>query len=170
MGDSAYSLKRKMNILRSTPLRRFCVTSPKRIDLDKVYTVLVEQGAIDICCIKVPERNYCEYFIVCGTRSAGQLRNIPINLAELAIQEGYRKPVIEGISKGFESTDWTSIALDNTVVHIMTPDARQRYDLETLWALGEKYDSKMNFDQADLDLLSGLIKEEDNFDWNYFKK
>ena len=52
----------------------------------------------------------------------------------------------------------------------MTPDARQRYDLETLWALGEKYDSKMNFDQADLDLLSGLIKEEDNFDWNYFKK
>ena len=60
----------------------------------------------------------------------------------------------------------------------MTEETRTQYDLESLWALGEQFDSKLQFDANELDILSDIYKgqnedytftqEEDP--WKYFDK
>ena len=50
--------------------------------------------------------------------------------------------------------------LQNIVVHVMEDEVREHYDLESLWALGEKFDPKLNFDYVDLDLIKELLPDE----------
>ena len=42
----------------------------------------------------------------------------------------------------------------------MEDEVREHYDLESLWALGEKFDPKLNFDYVDLDLIKDLLPDE----------
>ena len=42
----------------------------------------------------------------------------------------------------------------------MEDEVREHYDLESLWALGEKFDPKLNFDYVDLDLIKELLPDE----------
>ena len=55
--------------------------------------------------------------------------------------------------------------LGSIVVHVMKDDTRELYDLETLWALGEKYDFKLQFDQSDFDIIQDLVHETDIHGW-----
>ena len=77
-----------------------------------------------------------------------------------------------------KSDNWTCADMGTIIVHIMTEETRTQYDLESLWALGEQFDSKLQFDANELDILSDIYKgqnedytftqEEDP--WKYFDK
>ena len=45
-------------------------------------------------------------------------------------------------------------------MHVMQDSTRAVYDLESLWALGEKFDSKMTLDSNDMAILKDLIQDE----------
>jgi ribosome-associated protein len=70
-----------------------------------------------------------DFFIVATGESSLQLR---------AMEEGVREKLKENgfIPKGVEgpSTRWVLVDYGNVVVHIMSPEAREFYDLEGLWA------------------------------------
>lgn len=36
------------------------------------------------------------------------------------------------------------IVLGNIALHLLTKDTRNNFDLETIWSVGEKYDSHLN--------------------------
>ena len=51
--------------------------------ISNVYNCERNEGALDLCVIKVPEeRKYVEHFIICTPRNDSQLVSIPGNLAE----------------------------------------------------------------------------------------
>ena len=60
----------------------------------------------------------------------------------------------------------------------MNEDTRTQYDLESLWALGEQFDSKLQFDANELDFLSDIYREQNHDQdfkkeddpWKYFDK
>ena len=73
------------------------------------------------------------------------------------------------------SDNWTCADMGTIIVHIMNEETRKEYDLESLWALGEQFDSKLQFDANELDILSDIYKgQNDDFEeddpWKYFDK
>jgi len=44
----------------------------------------------------------------------------------------------------------------NIAVHLLTKDARKNFDLETIWSVGEKFDSHLN---RPVDSLVSLLNE-----------
>ena len=81
-----------------------------------------------------------------------------------------QKCTLEGVKSGMKSDNWTCADMGTIIVHIMNEETRTKYDLESLWALGEQFDSKLQFDANELDLLSDIYREQNEGSDQDFKK
>lgn len=71
-----------------------------------------------------------DYFVICSATAGLQLNAVRDNIREQSQDAGLSRPTIEGPSER-----WLLLAFDGSiVVHIMTQDAREYYDLEGLWS------------------------------------
>ena len=71
-----------------------------------------------------------EYFVICTATAGLQLNAVQENIREKAMAAGLPRPSVEGPSER-----WLLLAFGGSViVHIMTKDAREYYDLEGLWS------------------------------------
>ncbi len=70
-----------------------------------------------------------DYFIVASGESTPQLRALEESVREKLKAAGYLPKGIEG-----PSNRWILLDYGSVVTHIMSPDAREFYDLEGLWA------------------------------------
>ncbi|XP_019850111.1 PREDICTED: mitochondrial assembly of ribosomal large subunit protein 1-like [Amphimedon queenslandica] len=114
------------------------------LTIDELVQFLRKHNLQDICVIRIPpSRNYAHYFVTCtGTGSRHITRMADLLAAEMKnvkILNG-QKVVVEG--KGSDS-EWLVVDIGISVVHFMTEEARSRYDLETLWALGCEFDDEI---------------------------
>lgn len=77
-------------------------------------------------------RGICDFadaFVIVTARNRAQMSAIARNITEKMRDDGL-KPL-----NGDESADvrWTLIDYGNVIVHVMDPEARAYYDLESLW-------------------------------------
>ena len=63
-------------------------------------------------------------------------------------------PRIEGGQD--KSSGWNALDLGNIVVHLLSQDQREHYDLETLWSVGPEYDDKTRHLQQCGDVMTSL--------------
>ncbi|GBF07284.1 Iojap-related protein [Deinococcus aerius] len=71
-----------------------------------------------------------EYFVICTATAGLQLNAVQENIREKAQEAGLPRPTVEGPSER-----WLLLAFGGSiVVHIMTKEAREYYDLEGLWS------------------------------------
>ncbi|WP_102125572.1 ribosome silencing factor [Deinococcus planocerae] len=71
-----------------------------------------------------------EYFVICTATAGLQLNAVQENIREKAQEAGLSRPSVEGPSER-----WLLLAFGGgIVVHIMTREAREYYDLEGLWS------------------------------------
>ncbi len=81
-----------------------------------------------------------EYFVICTASAGLQLNAIRENIREKAMAAGLTRPTVEG-----PSDRWLLLAFGGSiVVHIMTKDAREYYDLEGLWSDADVLDFPEN--------------------------
>ena len=77
-----------------------------------------------------------DYFVICTATAGLQLNAIQENIRQKALEVGLQRPSVEG-----PSDRWLLLAFGGSiVVHIMTKDAREYYDLEGLWSDARKLD------------------------------
>ena len=55
-----------------------------------------------------------------------------------------------------KSSGWNALDLGNIVVHLLSQDQREHYDLETLWTVGPEYDDKTRHLQQYGDVMTSL--------------
>ncbi len=75
-----------------------------------------------------------DYMVISSGTSGRHVRSIADHLIEKAKEAGLIPLGVEGHEVG----DWLLVDLDNIVVHIMQPKARDFYKLENLWSLEEE--------------------------------
>ena len=73
------------------------------------------------------------YFVVASGESSVQLRAMEDRVRERLKEAGFAPKAIEG-----PSARWVLMDYGFIVVHIMSPEAREFYDLEGLWADAEQ--------------------------------
>ena len=96
-----------------------------------VQTQLEDIKARDIVTLHVAEKaSFTDYMVICSGNSSRHVRSIAENL-NTAVKAENMKPV------GMEGTDvgeWALIDLGDVIVHVMTDDIRDLYQLEQLWS------------------------------------
>lgn len=92
---------------------------------------LEELKAVDIRPLDVRElTTVTDCMIVASGRSERQVRALAENLIKAAKVAGHPPMGTEGEEDG----QWVLVDLGDVVVHIMSPEARELYQLEKLWA------------------------------------
>lgn len=73
-----------------------------------------------------------DYMIVASGTSNRHVQALVDNVAEKAKAAGHRPIGVEGEEGG----EWVLLDLQDALVHVMLPKAREFYNLEKLWSLG----------------------------------
>jgi ribosome-associated protein len=89
------------------------------------------QNVVALDLTKVSES--LDYFVIATANSQPQLGALERNVGEKLLEIGVKPASVEG-----PSPRWVLINLGAIIVHLMTQEAREFYDLEGLWADAER--------------------------------
>ncbi len=95
-----------------------------------------DRKAVDIRLIRVDEvSSLADWFVICSGLSDVQVRAIARSVEDRLEQEAGRVPLRrEGQSEGH----WVLLDYGELIVHVLTPQERSYYDLESFWGHGEQ--------------------------------
>ena len=74
-----------------------------------------------------------DYFVIASGTSSTQVKS----LAEEVEFQFKEKGVAPLRTEGFQTQNWFILDYGNVIVHVFSPDARDYYDLDHLWADGD---------------------------------
>jgi len=108
----------------------------KDIDIKKLaIDALEDLKAQDILCLDVSDKtDITDYMIVASGTSSRHVKSLANNLVSEAKHRGLQPIGVEGMDQG----DWVLIDLNAVIVHLMQPQVRDFYDIESLWSLSPK--------------------------------
>ncbi|ALC44980.1 312 [Drosophila busckii] len=111
-------------------------------DIEDLVQLLRKENVDDIFVCYVPEElKYVDHLAVCSARSYRHMLSTAEfvrRIFKIKRSKGDLLPRIEGE----KSRDWMAMDLGNIALHIFSPQAREHYDLESLWAIGSQYDTE----------------------------
>lgn len=94
----------------------------------------LERKAEDVVALDVQGvSSFADTFVIATGRSDRQVRAIAEAIQQAAAAHGVKPLGIEGLAEG----RWVLIDLDDVIVHVFHPEARQFYALERLWSDAE---------------------------------
>ena len=95
-----------------------------------------DRKAVDIRLIRVEEiSSLADYFVICSGLTEVQVRAIARSVEDSLELEAGRLPLRrEGQSEG----RWVLLDYGELIVHVLTPQERSYYDLESFWGHGEQ--------------------------------
>ena len=77
------------------------------------------------------EDTICKYFVICQGNSPSQVTAIVESVKDFARKESNAKPLA---IDGLRNAEWVAMDYADILVHVFLPEARNFYNLETLWA------------------------------------
>lgn len=103
-------------------------------EVQVVVDALDDKRAVDIAVLDLRSASETlDWFIVASGESSLQLKALEDSVRESMKKAGHYPKGVEG-----PSTRWVLIDYGAVVVHVMSPEAREFYDLEGLWADAER--------------------------------
>jgi ribosome-associated protein len=96
-----------------------------------------DRKAVDIRLIRVEDiSSLADWFVICSGLSDVQVRAIARSVEDRLELEAQRLPLRrEGQSEG----RWVLLDYGELIVHVLTPQERHFYDLESFWGHGEQH-------------------------------
>jgi ribosome-associated protein len=93
--------------------------------------VLEDKKAEDILLLDIHQTSdFADYFIICTGTSDRMLQALSDSVTE-AVRDAYHlRATVEGEAR----EGWLLVDFGDVIVHLFSPDRREYYDLEALWA------------------------------------
>ena len=105
--------------------------SPDLGHVQEIAGLLDDHRAVDTVALDVREIcNFADYFVIATVTSQGHLRGL-ITLLDDLFRENYLIPLQP--RRRSEEAGWILIDLGFAVIHLMTEEMREFYELERLW-------------------------------------
>lgn len=106
----------------------------KKTDADKIAQVCIDviEGGKGENIVKLPVSELsvlADYFILCTANSDPHLKAVASRLKREVSREFGIKPKQDGVA----SSSWIVMDYGNVVIHILSPEMREKYQLESLW-------------------------------------
>lgn len=118
-------------------------------DVEELVDLLREDNAQDIVVIQIPpEVMYVDYMVIVSSASQRHRTALAwLVKGAYKLKKSSKDPSVLMEGKG---SDWVAMDMGNIVLHIMDPETRESYDLETLWTVGAAFDEKAQVSEEDL--------------------
>jgi ribosome-associated protein len=95
-----------------------------------VIEKIEEMKGRDITILDIAKKSgFADYMVVCSGNSNRHVKSIAHSVAVECRAKGLEPLGIEGNDIG----EWALVDLGNVIVHVMTDEIRDRYQLEELW-------------------------------------
>ncbi|QWF70753.1 ribosome silencing factor [Methylomonas paludis] len=99
-----------------------------------VETELDQRKGLHISTLDVHNKtNITDYMVIVSATSARHAKSLADYVSEKVKENGVMPLGLEGQN----GSDWVLLDLGDVIVHIMTGKAREYYQLEKLWSVGE---------------------------------
>ncbi len=99
-----------------------------------VAAVLDAKKAEQLRVIRITDiSSLADYFVIASGTSNTHVRALADETEEKLLEKGVSPLRVEG----YRSNSWVLLDYEDVVVHIFTPEAREFFDLDRLWADGE---------------------------------
>ncbi|OUR61256.1 ribosome silencing factor [Colwellia sp. 39_35_sub15_T18] len=96
-----------------------------------VIEKLEDMKGRDIISLNITDKaSFADYMIICSGNSNRHVKSIAQSVATECRAQGCEPKGIEGNDVG----EWALVDLGDIIVHVMTDEQRDRYNLEQLWA------------------------------------
>lgn len=105
--------------------------------MQRLVQLVREKRGEDVVALDVREvADYMDYLVIATARSERQNRAIADHVVRTLKREGERVLSNAGADEG----QWVCLDFVDVVLHVFTPDTREHYDLELLWADAKRVD------------------------------
>lgn len=95
-----------------------------------IHAALEDKKAFDVVALDLTQvSTTLDYFVIATATSQPQLQALERNVLDKMRDAGVRAASVEG-----PSPRWILLNFGAIIVHLMTPETREFYDLEGLWA------------------------------------
>ncbi|KAH8259635.1 hypothetical protein KR026_008184 [Drosophila bipectinata] len=109
-------------------------------DVEDLVELLRKENVDDIFVCSVPEDlKYVDHMVICSGRSYRHMLSTAEFVRRMFKIKRVKGDILPRIEGG-KSRDWMAMDLGNIALHIFSPQAREEYDLESLWAIGSQFD------------------------------
>ena len=96
----------------------------------RVAEIAGDKGATDVVALDVRSLvGYTDFLVICTARNERQAKAIHDDVRERMAEDGRRPARVEGEREA----EWVLLDYLDCVLHVFTPDARERFRLEQLW-------------------------------------
>ncbi|XP_046746999.1 uncharacterized protein LOC124411724 [Diprion similis] len=130
-------------------------------ELDDLVDLLRKNNVMELFVAAVPpELAYVDYVVVVTGRSSKHMKATAEIVRRVFKKKRHSTDPVPRI-EGKNCKDWIAMDLGNLALHIFSQQARKVYDLETLWAVGSKYDDQSNMP---IDEPIGLLQKHSFLD------
>ncbi len=119
--------------------------------VEKIITVCEDVKAVDIKTFDVSNSSsVADFYIICTGNSEPHLKAISEKLEKSMKDADLAASVIDGGA----SSQWIVMDFHGVIVHILHPDAREYYNLETLWDTGQQSPETLPWECKEGDILT----------------
>ena len=110
------------------------MTRGKEMTAEELATRLAaiadDKGATDLVALDVRDLvGYTDYLVICTARNERQAKAIHDEVYHQLKREGWLPARVEGVREA----EWVLMDYLDAVLHVFTPEPRERYRLEQLW-------------------------------------
>ena len=107
---------------------------PKALAI-RIATILDKKKATRVKVLRVHDLTVmADYFVIASGTSSTHVKSLAEE-AEFQLKEAGIAPLR---TEGFNTQNWFILDYGSVIVHVFSPDARDFYDLDHLWADGEE--------------------------------
>lgn len=111
--------------------------------IDNIVKGIQEKKGNNIVCLDMTslKNSVADYFVICDADNVRQVSAIADSIEDITLKKAGEKPShVEGGSEA----NWVLLDYFNVVAHVFHKDARDFYNLESLWADAKRTDYENN--------------------------
>ncbi|KAI1295556.1 Mitochondrial assembly of ribosomal large subunit protein 1 [Halotydeus destructor] len=130
-------------------------------DVDNLVETLRSEKMKDIAVIKVmPDVLYCDHLVIATALSPRHMTAVHQYVVKLHKMNRRPSDPFLTVQGEKQSQDWRVVDMNHIVLHLFSAETREKYDLETLWCVGDKFDDKVQRPEPDalVDMMEKHIK------------
>lgn len=128
---------------------------------EKVVTICEDVKAVDINVFDMTKSStIAEYYVICTGNSEPHLNAIGDRLQKEMKDDELTAKAIDGGA----SSQWIVMDFGSVIVHVMHPDAREYYNLESLWSNGQVPPEKLPWECSERDVLTSEMNYRRQFE------
>ena len=103
----------------------------------RLAAIADDKGATDLIALDVRQLvGYTDYLVICTARNERQAKAIHDEVYHQLKRDGWLPARVEGVRE----SEWVLMDYLDAVLHVFTPEPRERYRLEQLWGEAGRLD------------------------------